>query len=605
MYDFLNIKPPAPVANLFRTRPTQPTASASAPSKHSSTKKRAQGTNVPKLENSALSTPTLADSEHVQERKQEAAEKLARREKAIRQKREADELARVSNVASVSGATVSHKTANTQRPQTSSKVGASKLADCVAPTEEQPAKRKKLMIGAQKRAMEEAKKLKNSSSASTMTVQKTEKRKLSELFSDDDEPVRCPPARKTRPHSPTPKRQKKVEVVRGEKDEMAQRARKAPEQKEEKTFKQKIQTARKEAAVVSEEEPLFHTTEVISSWFAGKYPQVCEVPKEILKVYREKDRDLRILEISQVLEEGKRKEELKRQHHARVEKDFERGVMRAEKGHKNWHRIMDMEYENQTPVAMRRKGPVSTSTGTPSDAKAELASDSDSAVRPLKQFATPAPPTPWRDSSKYDNYSKHAAKLEIHHKMADHDVIKERMAKHKKQISEYEAQKKEHASTEAMVNDAIGRRGKADPEMLEDIKKTTEKLDTKFNKAVDNYKTAHRSIDKVSLGELIFPTWYSSNYLKEFVHPDLDKKFPKTPVVETLYCCNHCFAYTTDLEQLAWHSTQQCRLRFNVPGEKIYEHGTAGLWSVWQVNGETDRVSIPFTSSLYSNSPTY
>ncbi|CAH0037796.1 unnamed protein product [Clonostachys solani] len=148
---------------------------------------------------------------------------------------------------------------------------------------------------------------------------------------------------------------------------------------------------------------------------------------------------------------------------------------------------------------------------------------------------------------------------------------------------------------------------------------------------------ADRNIDKVVLGDLCFRTWYPSYYGKELLgDPSAapkpaggkDDKAKKDrdqapPMLNRLYVCPSCFKYSREIVAW-WGHSKVCPLRGKVPGRKIYAHprgrrtrlvpqgvktlgakrrrGDGGVkyveetvqdegeWSIWEVDGEVDRL---------------
>ena len=152
-------------------------------------------------------------------------------------------------------------------------------------------------------------------------------------------------------------------------------------------------------------------------------------------------------------------------------------------------------------------------------------------------------------------------------------------------------------------------------------------------------QSADRNIDKVVLGDLCFRTWYPSYYGKEILDlhnnhsgkagggsKDESGRKDQHPVLGMLYVCPHCFKYSKELVAWGGH-VRVCSRKDAIPGRKIYVHprGTRkvqvaqpqsaggsgkrkrdsglkyfeetvtdqGEWSIWEVDGEDERVSSP------------
>lgn len=165
-----------------------------------------------------------------------------------------------------------------------------------------------------------------------------------------------------------------------------------------------------------------------------------------------------------------------------------------------------------------------------------------------------------------------------------------------------------------------------------------------------------RNIDKVVLGNISFKSWYPSYYGKDVLGDPSGNNVEgggkngakvggkvgggkKAPyMLERLYVCPYCFKYAKDLTPW-WTHVKVCETSFELPGRKVYTHPkgvhtkvvkapgavaaeTAGKskgkkrgdvhggdtvslateqvvhdegeWSVWEVDGEKDKVSILF-----------
>lgn len=104
--------------------------------------------------------------------------------------------------------------------------------------------------------------------------------------------------------------------------------------------------------------------------------------------------------------------------------------------------------------------------------------------------------------------------------------------------------------------------------------------------------TLERNVDNVVLGDILFRAWYPSRHVKEIVGREVvDEK----EMLERLYVCKHCFKYSKELMGFVGHGKVCERRRGGtaamIPGRRIYSHGNSG-WSVWEVDGEVDTVSI-------------
>ncbi|KAI9147708.1 Histone acetyltransferase [Paramyrothecium foliicola] len=157
---------------------------------------------------------------------------------------------------------------------------------------------------------------------------------------------------------------------------------------------------------------------------------------------------------------------------------------------------------------------------------------------------------------------------------------------------------------------------------------------------------ADRNIDKVVFGNLCFRTWYPSYYGKEVLgdlssnarggskdsavdaggKPPSKKDRDHHHMLERLYVCPSCFKYSKELVAW-WGHVRACESQGFVPGRKIYVHprgtrkvlipydgskgpgpkkrrGDGGIryieqvvqdegeWSIWEVDGEKDGVSL-------------
>jgi hypothetical protein len=107
---------------------------------------------------------------------------------------------------------------------------------------------------------------------------------------------------------------------------------------------------------------------------------------------------------------------------------------------------------------------------------------------------------------------------------------------------------------------------------------------------IDREKALERNIDNVVFGDVIFKSWYPSWYPKEIIGEKALSGDGKCIVVQTLYVCRRCFAYSKVAEDWMKHCSV-CEKR--VPGRRVYVQGE-GLWSVWEVDGGADTVSLSF-----------
>ena len=101
-------------------------------------------------------------------------------------------------------------------------------------------------------------------------------------------------------------------------------------------------------------------------------------------------------------------------------------------------------------------------------------------------------------------------------------------------------------------------------------------------------KPLERNIDNVVFGDVSFKAWYPSWYPREIIGEKGHAGEGKGIVVSDLYVCNKCFAYSKSVVDWVRH-TRCCNKE--MPGEKIYTHGSHGVWSIWEVDGDVDTVS--------------
>lgn len=85
-----------------------------------------------------------------------------------------------------------------------------------------------------------------------------------------------------------------------------------------------------------------------------------------------------------------------------------------------------------------------------------------------------------------------------------------------------------------------------------------------------------RNVKQVVLGDILFQTWFDSQYPEELVKRG----------TEILFVCGSCFRYTCDKAALTCHATQ-CEHKPRPPGTQIYKDGG---YSVWEVDGEDQKL---------------
>ncbi len=115
-------------------------------------------------------------------------------------------------------------------------------------------------------------------------------------------------------------------------------------------------------------------------------------------------------------------------------------------------------------------------------------------------------------------------------------------------------------------------------------------------------ETLERNIDNVIFGDVTFKAWYPSWYPKEIIGEKaltIGAGEKGGIVVPELYVCKKCFGYGKVLVEWVRH----CRCcEKPVPGRKVYVHGGwreegaprggKGEWSVWEVDGGVETVSL-------------
>jgi MYST family zinc finger domain len=118
-----------------------------------------------------------------------------------------------------------------------------------------------------------------------------------------------------------------------------------------------------------------------------------------------------------------------------------------------------------------------------------------------------------------------------------------------------------------------------------------------LSEQIDREKALERNIDNVVFGDVIFKSWYPSWYPKEIIGEKALSGDGKGIVVQTLYVCKRCFSYSKVPEEWVRHS-RLCEKE--VPGRRVYVHDARqGVWSVWEVDGGVDTVSLHFSFYLY------
>ncbi len=130
------------------------------------------------------------------------------------------------------------------------------------------------------------------------------------------------------------------------------------------------------------------------------------------------------------------------------------------------------------------------------------------------------------------------------------------------------------------------------------VSKAQPDLDSKVSK---HEKPLERNIDNVIFGDVTFKAWYPSWYPKEIIGEKALNGESRGIVVPELYVCRRCFGYGKVLVDWVRH----CRCcEKGVPGEKVYSHGVGRgggdpTWTVWEVDGSVDTVSISLLISAY------
>lgn len=122
--------------------------------------------------------------------------------------------------------------------------------------------------------------------------------------------------------------------------------------------------------------------------------------------------------------------------------------------------------------------------------------------------------------------------------------------------------------------------------------------ETSKSKSKSKDRPLERNIDNVIFGDVTFKAWYPSWYPKEIIGEKGLNGDCKGIVVPDLYVCKKCFGYAKTVVDWVRH-TRCCEKE--IPGEKIYTHGPEGIWSIWEVDGDVDTVSLSLpTHIIYS-----
>ncbi|CAG8950897.1 hypothetical protein HYFRA_00003114 [Hymenoscyphus fraxineus] len=170
------------------------------------------------------------------------------------------------------------------------------------------------------------------------------------------------------------------------------------------------------------------------------------------------------------------------------------------------------------------------------------------------------------------------------------DMVREKIEKRMVDANEYyekcDDDLKEHQrTTQNMVRQCTD---KAQRTLLTEQMAGGEKeLQLEKEIAESTQKRAHRNIDNVVFGSLCFPTWYSSDYPKSTLHININKELPKEPLLDRMYVCEKCFAYTSKVED---HVKHHRLCSDQIRGQKIYDHAGAGVWSIYEVDGGSDKL---------------
>lgn len=111
-------------------------------------------------------------------------------------------------------------------------------------------------------------------------------------------------------------------------------------------------------------------------------------------------------------------------------------------------------------------------------------------------------------------------------------------------------------------------------------------------------KLRERNIEQVIFGDIAFKAWYPSYYPATVLMESGKSRgegdsieVGKGIVIQRLYVCNRCFAYGREVVE--WWKHVRCCERENITkGRKIYTHGEGSAWTVWEVDGSVETVSI-------------
>lgn len=530
---------------------------------------------------------------------------------------------------SASTATGPRRAENTKRTELSSTIEVSGIKNAVEEAKEEPPKRiRRLMKGRRPESKTE-----DSTSTPSPATYKAEKRKRSGSSSDVEGTIEVQPAKPAKRQMNCSERRDPERKLKTRKDEVvkrnkkgAQSIRKATEKEEEpkKGEKKEQEKEEKKQAMASEEgndEPPFDTPKEVVAWFAKNYPQASEVCEETIKLYIKPSPETPTQRARRIEEEeaNKEKERMQQLRQDKLDNTFAKEAQNEAKLHvkptnkRNAKSREEYQLMKDGVVPETRNiSPATTASFTPARSTSDVASDQTartSAEPSPKGPSSPIPSASICESgvsplSAYPPPPKHTHLLvqvatttghvKFQHKMTDGKQIKQRVADINDQVRNTKKEATEHEDTVTSLKPRRGW-GRAETSLKEDLDQRTNELEEKLKDAQKKQKCFHRNIDKVTFGPLEIPAWYSSDYQNSCVGgANVEKSLPKKPVVDNLYVCQNCFAYTTNIEEHAGHSFFCPN---EVPGEKVYDHAGAGVWSVWQVDGETDKVSYksPFS----------